>query len=70
MRASSTQRVQQYRAGLRLKGLKPVQIWVPDTHQQGFALACKKQSLLAKKDDLNHEVDLFIAQAADLRGWE
>ena len=64
-------RVQKRRSALRLSGLRPVQIWVPDTRQPGFAAQCKRQSALAAKSDL---VDLEMLQfmdavLSDLDGW-
>ncbi|MDO8274516.1 MAG: antitoxin MazE family protein, partial [Serpentinimonas sp.] len=38
------ERVQKYREGLRRAGLRPVQIWVPDTRAPGFAPECQRQS--------------------------
>jgi hypothetical protein len=35
-----------YRARLRRQGLRPVQLWVPDTRAPGFAEAMRRQSLL------------------------
>jgi hypothetical protein len=37
MRASTSVRVQKHRAALRESGLRPVQIWLPDTRREGFA---------------------------------
>jgi len=70
MRASGASRVQKHRESLREKGLKLVQIWVPNTHSKGFSEECKRQSLLAKNSDQEQEINDFIAKAADLRGWE
>jgi Protein of unknown function (DUF3018) len=44
-------RVQKHRLGLRAAGLRPVQIWVPDTRQTGFAQECRRQSELASAAD-------------------
>lgn len=44
-------RVQKYRTGLRAAGLRPIQIWVPDTRRPGFAENCRRQSLLAAAAD-------------------
>ena len=44
-------RVQKYRTGLREAGLRPIQIWVPDTRRPGFAESCRKQSLAAAAAD-------------------
>jgi len=39
-------RVQKHRDSLRRAGLRPLQIWVPDSRQAGFAEECKRQSRL------------------------
>ena len=44
-------RVEKRRSALRMAGLRPVQIWVPDTRRPGFAAECKRQSLLAAQAD-------------------
>lgn len=44
MRTSTSARVQKHRAALRESGLRPVQIWVPDTRRAGFAEECRRQS--------------------------
>ena len=44
--ASTAERVQKHRANLRASGLRPLQIWVPDTKRKGFTEKCKRQSLL------------------------
>lgn len=70
MKTSVATRVQKHRASLRHKGLKPVQIWVPDIHHKGFSQECRRQALLAKLDEQEQAINDFIAQTADLRGWE
>jgi hypothetical protein len=42
-------RVAKRRAALRKAGLRPVQIWVPDTKRPGFAAECARQSRLLAK---------------------
>ena len=44
MAATISERVQKHRDGLRLAGLRPVKIWVPDTRNESFALECQRQS--------------------------
>ncbi|MCZ8140298.1 MAG: antitoxin MazE family protein [Acetobacteraceae bacterium] len=39
-------RVAAHRAQLRARGLRPIQIWVPDTRAPGFAEEARRQSLL------------------------
>ncbi|MGV8893960.1 MAG: antitoxin MazE family protein [Burkholderiaceae bacterium] len=72
MHVSIAQRVQKHRAGLRAAGLRPVQIWVPDTRSKGFASECRRQSLLAAEADRNDAVTLALMDEAlsDIDGWE
>lgn len=53
-----TERVRKRRAALRAAGLRPLQIWVPDTRRPGFAEECRRQSLTAARAD-NAESDLL-----------
>lgn len=70
MRTNVAERVQKHRAGLRAAGLRPVQIWVPDTRRSGFADECRRQSLALRGD--SQEVDTldWLEAAADTEGWE
>ena len=43
-------RVAAHRAELRRRGLRPVQIWVPDTRAPGFAEEARRQSRLVDAD--------------------
>ncbi|MBI5470650.1 antitoxin MazE family protein [Candidatus Kaiserbacteria bacterium] len=47
--ASVAAKMQRYRARLRRKGLRLVQIWVPDTRARGFAEEARRQSLAVSK---------------------
>lgn len=62
------ERVQKYRDGLRQAGLRPVQIWVPDTRREGFAKECERQCLLlVEADERDAGLDAFMDEAwADL----
>jgi hypothetical protein len=46
------QRVRKRRDALRRAGLRPVQIWVPDTRRPGFDEECRRQSQQAAQSDL------------------
>lgn len=72
MRASTSERVQKHRMALRAAGLRPVQIWVPDTRRAGFAEECRRQSKLAAEVDRKDAelVDFMDAVLADVDGWE
>ena len=69
MATSSALRVRKHRAGLRHKGLKLVQIWVPDIQQKGFKQECTKQALLTKEDDQSLEIYHMLEGTADFGGW-
>jgi len=45
MPAESRNRVARHREKLRAQGLRPIQIWVPDTSAPGFADEARRQSL-------------------------
>ena len=64
------ERVQKRRTALRMAGLRPVQIWVPDTRRPGFAAECKRQSNLASQADMaDTELLGFMDEAlSDLDG--
>jgi hypothetical protein len=62
------ERVQKNRASLRASGLRPVQIWVPDTRRPDFAAECRRQSELVSKSDEEIE-SLTNAALLDLGGW-
>lgn len=59
-----TQRVQKRRDALRAAGLRPVQIWVPDTRRPGFADECRRQAeAVAAADAADRNLDAFIDAA-------
>ena len=64
-------RVQKHRDALRMAGLRPVQIWVPDTRRPDFAAECRRQSLLAAQaDSTDMELQGFMdAALEELDGW-
>lgn len=64
-------RVQKHRDALRAAGLRPVQIWVPDTRRPGFAKECRRQCLLAAQaDSVDTGIQQLLDEAlADMDGW-
>jgi hypothetical protein len=65
-----SKRVNKHRAGLRAAGLRPVQIWVPDTRQSGFAEECRRQSLMLQNDSQEADVLNWLEIASDTEGWK
>ncbi|MGA2795668.1 MAG: antitoxin MazE family protein [Roseiarcus sp.] len=67
--AGGAERVKRHRDRLRRAGLRPVQIWVPDTRQPGFAEECRRQSLMLRDDPHERETLNWLESAADAEGW-
>jgi len=63
-------RVQKRRDALRLAGLRPVQIWVPDTRRPSFATECRRQSEALCNDIQEPEILEWAAAISDTKGWE
>lgn len=64
-------RVQKHRDAMRKAGLRPVQIWVPDTRRPDFSEECRRQSRLAGQAD---KADTDLQQLLDdtlteVEGW-
>lgn len=70
MATSTAQRVQKHRESLRAAGMRPVQIWVPDTRREGFAQECKRQSLMLRDDAHETDTHNWLDAAADTEGWK
>ena len=64
-------RVEKRRSALRMAGLRPVQIWVPDTRRPDFAAECKRQSkLVSQADRADKDMLDFMDEAlSDVDGW-
>lgn len=69
MKTGISQRVQKHRAALRASGLRPLQIWVPDTRRAGFAEECRRQSLALLNDPHEQQTAEWLEAAADREGW-
>lgn len=65
------ERVRKRRDSLRAAGLRPLQIWVPDTNRPGFAEECRRQALaVAQADAADQSLMDFIDSAlADADEW-
>lgn len=69
MKSQVAQRVQKHRDHLRASGLRPIQIWVPDTRKRGFAKECHRQSQLIRNDAQEKEILDWISSVSDDKGW-
>ena len=71
MAVSTAARVQKRRDALRMAGLRPVQLWVPDTRRPDFAVECQRQSrLVCEADSADAEMMDFIDEIlSDADAW-
>ena len=53
-------RVAAHRQRLRNQGMRPVQIWIPDTRSDAFAAAAHQQSIAASRSLEAHQDQTFI----------
>lgn len=63
-RLTPKEKQSRYRRRLRRKGLRPVQIWVPDTRAAGFSAECRRQARLAARAAQEKPVLDFISEIA------
>lgn len=70
MAKAVSERVQKRRDALRRAGLRPVQMWLPDTKRDGFAEECARQSrILAASEANDPDLNGFLDAAfLDLAG--
>jgi hypothetical protein len=72
MKSAVAERVRKHRETLRAAGLKPVQIWLPDSRSESFRQQCERESLLVAahpNDPLESDTLTWIAEVADTTGW-
>lgn len=72
MSRTVSERVQKRRDALRAAGLRPVQVWVPDTRRPGFAEECRRQSLvIAAAESGDADLEGFMdASLVDIEGFD
>jgi Protein of unknown function (DUF3018) len=57
---SSAEKVRAYRARMRAKGMRQIQIWVPDTRSPAFAAEAERQSRLIANSPGEAEDQAFV----------
>ncbi len=57
---SSREKVSEHRRRLRAQGLRPVQLWVPDTRSPAFKAEARRQSLLIAQSSGEADDQAFI----------
>ncbi len=63
---TSRDKVQAHRARLRARGLRPIQIWVPDVRSPAFQSEAHKQSFAVAKNALAGDDQAFIDAVSEL----
>jgi hypothetical protein len=58
-------KVEAYRARLRAQGLRPVQVWVPDTRSPAFAIEAHRQSQTVAQSALAAADQAFVDAIAE-----
>jgi hypothetical protein len=61
-------KVRAYRERMRRRGLRPIQIWVPDVRSPAFAAEAHRQSLAVANSPHEQEDQDFIEDISD-RDW-
>jgi DNA-binding LacI/PurR family transcriptional regulator len=59
-KTSSRDKVRAYRARMRAQGLRPVQIWIPDTRTPEFIAEARRQSLAVANSPTEKEDQAFV----------
>ncbi len=59
------ERVRTFRERARARGLRPVQIWVPDTRTEEFGREAHRQSLVVARSPHAEEDQAFVDAVAD-----
>ncbi len=70
MTSRASERMRAYRMRLSRQGLRPVQMWLPDTRSRRFRAEARRQSLLLRDSRHEREIMDFIERASDREGWE
>jgi Antitoxin MazE-like len=68
-RARTHDNVRRYRERMRAKGLRQIQLWVPDTRSPDFAAECRRQSLLVAGDPAEEFVMDELESLQDTEAW-
>ncbi len=58
----ASKRMASYRQRMRAAGLRPIQLWVPDTRSPEFVEICRRQArAVAESDPAGDEIMRFVA---------
>jgi Protein of unknown function (DUF3018) len=68
-RSSKHDNVRRYRDRMRAKGLRQIQLWVPDTRSTAFAAECRRQSLLVAEDPVEQAIMDELEALQSTESW-
>ena len=57
---TSRDKVRAHRERLRRRGLRPIQIWVPDTRSRSFAAEARRQATLVSRAAIERDDQAFV----------
>ena len=66
--ASSRDKVRDYRARMRARGMKLVQFWIPDMTSAAFRAEAWRQSLAAANSPAEAEDQAFVDSISEFQG--
>ncbi len=66
-RKTTRTKVQAHRNRLRALGLRPIQIWVPDTRSKAFAAEARRQSRAIALSEQEADDQAFIDSVSELK---
>jgi hypothetical protein len=70
MSKTSPRKMQDYRERLRAQGLRPLQVWVPDTRDPRVRRRIRRQARALFRQPADAEIDrLLDTNLADIEGW-
>jgi Antitoxin MazE-like len=70
MPRTSTQKMRDYRGRLRAKGLRPLQLWVPDMRDPKVRARIRREFRYLARQPADPEVDALLdANLAEIEGW-
>lgn len=70
MPRNATQKMRDYRGRLRAQGLRPIQLWVPDTRDSRVRARIRRQMRALSRALVSDEIDDRLdAALKDIRGW-
>ncbi|MGQ0835555.1 MAG: antitoxin MazE family protein [Gammaproteobacteria bacterium] len=69
-RKTIRQNVRSYRSRMKNRGLRQVNLWLPDTRSADFRKECQRQSRLTAAAERSGSVDALLnAAAGSVKGW-